>query len=197
MKITTTNFPAKLFIGIMFSDKKNCSNAIEELKNKFGDIEVESQEYEFSKITDYYAGEMGKKILKKFIVFKNLINKDQLANIKIFTNMMEEKYSIRGKRKINLDPGYFDKDQLVLASVKSSPYKVYIGNGIYAHLTFLFKKNDCIEMFRTFPDFRSDGIKKFFINLRKNLYKQASTTRMYADKSKGRLQKAKFQAIKK
>ena len=37
------------------------------------------------------------------------------------------------KRKINIDPGYVNNKEVVLASFKYRGYKEFIGNGIYAH----------------------------------------------------------------
>lgn len=160
---------AKLFIGILYKDKKIINKVLLELKDKFGTLEDNSIEYSFDKFTDYYEKELGKKLLKKIIVFKNLIKREDLADIKVFTNNLEEKYSVNNKRTINLDPGYLTKEQLVLASVKDSPYKIYIGKGIFAHLTYYFGKNKCIEALRTFPDFRDKKVQSFFVKVKNEL----------------------------
>ncbi|MDO8740929.1 MAG: DUF4416 family protein [Candidatus Woesearchaeota archaeon] len=170
MKIITTAHPAKLLIGIMFSDKKLYSNAMNDLKSRFGDIEAESKEYEFSKITDYYADEMGSRILKKFLVFKNKINKDDLAGIKLFTIEVENKYKRYKKRKVNIDPGCLTNDSLVLASFKKGTnYKEQISERVYAHKVLEFRKNEAIMFWHTFPDYREkknqDFIKKIITSL--------------------------------
>lgn len=167
MKSAKTNCPAKLLIGIMFSDKKICGNAVDDLKSRFGDIEAESNEYEFSKITGYYADEMGKRILKKFIVFENKINKDDLAEIKLFTAEVEDKYRKYKKRKINLDPGCLSNDSLVLASFKKGTnYKEQISKRVYAHKVLEFKENKAIAFWHTFPDYRLRESQGFFIKSR-------------------------------
>lgn len=170
MKPATTS-TAKLLIGIMFSDKKRYSNAVNDLKSKFGDIEAESREYEFSKITDYYADEMGKSIFKKFIVFENKIDKNDLAGIKLFTTAIEDKYRKYKKRKINIDPGYLSNDALVLASFKKGTnYKEQISEKVYAHKVLEFKENKAIAFWHTFPDYRRENVRGFFIKLKKSNY---------------------------
>ncbi len=161
---------AKLFIGILYNNKNIYDEVLEELTKKFGPLEEDFIEYDFDKFTNYYEKEIGKNLLKKIIVFKNLIEREELAEIKVFTNDLEEKYSVDNKRTINLDPGYLTKEQLVLASVKESPYKVYIGKGIFAHLTYYFGKNKVIEALRTFPDFRDKKVQEFFVKIKNKIY---------------------------
>lgn len=160
---------AKLFIGILYNNKDIYDKVLEELTNKFGSLEEDSIEYDFDQFTNYYKEEIGKNILKKIIIFKDLINKKNLADIKVFTNDIEKKYSQNNKRKINLDPGYLTEDQLVLASVKGASYKIYLSKGIFAHLIYTFSKNKCKEALRTFPDFRGEKVKLFFIRVNKKL----------------------------
>lgn len=158
---------AELFIGVLYSNEGICKEIIGLLVKRFGEIEKESEPYAFD-FTDYYEDEMGKNLVKRFIVFKKMIDMNELADIKIFTNEVEDKFAKDGKRLVNLDPGYLNKEQLVLASVKGSAYKVYLDKGIYAHLTLIFKKNSCIELNRTFPDFRNKKVQDFFIKIRDN-----------------------------
>lgn len=160
---------AKLFIGILYNKKEIYDKVLKELIKKFGNLEKNSIEYDFDQFTNYYEKEIGKKLIKKIIVFKDLINKEDLAEIKVFTNNIEKKYSKNQKRNINLDPGYLTKEQLVLASVKESPYKIYIGKGIFAHLIYYFGKNKVIEALRTFPDFRDKKVQIFFIKVKNEL----------------------------
>jgi len=160
---------AKLFAGIMYSDKKTYSEVIKALEKKFGMPESVSEPYDFTAFTKYYASEMGKKILKRFVVFKALINRDELADIKLFTNKLEEKFSRKGRRKINIDPGYVTLHNLVLASAKERANKIYLGKGIYADLILIFHKNKCEHFSHTFPDFKSKLVQDFFLQVKKQL----------------------------
>ncbi|MDI6654543.1 MAG: DUF4416 family protein, partial [Candidatus Hydrothermarchaeota archaeon] len=75
---------AKLFAAIMYSSEVY-KKAIEELVKKFGAIDGESEVFAFD-FTDYYEQEMGQKLFKKFLSFKNPISREELADIKLFTN---------------------------------------------------------------------------------------------------------------
>ena len=129
----------KLIIAVMYSDLKVYSDCKEELIDLFGEIEKESEEYDFDKFTKFYEKEMGKGLIKRFIVFKNPMDnspliKNNLKKIKIKTAEIEKKYSKEGKRTINLDPGYLSSSELALASFKKGTnYKEDIGDGIYLH----------------------------------------------------------------
>lgn len=147
---------AKLIVAIMYSKKRKdiYSKTKQNLIKKFGIIDKESKPYNFDKFTKYYQKEMGKGLIKRFISFKKPIRKSDLAEIKLFTAEIEEKYSINNKRQINLDPGYLTKTALVLASFKGASFKKQITTRIFAHTILEFKGNKVITSWHTFPDYR-------------------------------------------
>ena len=94
--------------------------------------------------------------------FKKLINPEKIADIKIDTNKIEDKY----KRKINLDPGYLTRSKVLLASAKDRSNKVYIKSGIYGDIVLIFK-NKSFEPFPfTFKDFRTKEYIELFNKIR-------------------------------
>lgn len=158
-----------LIVGILYSDKKILSKAVEKIKHKFGEILKEGETYDFE-FTDYYQDEFGKNLKKKLIVFKEEIKRENLAGIKVFTNKLEKEFSKSNKRTVNLDPGYFTLNSLVLASTKERPHRIYLGKGIFAEITFVFKKDSCMTYYHTYPDFKTAKIQQFFLNLRRNIF---------------------------
>lgn len=150
---------AKLFISILYKDEDLLNKVLKNLKNKFGDIENYNLTYPFT-FTDYYEKEMGKNLIKKFIVFKDLIDKKDIGNIKIETIKIEKKYSKDNKRTINLDPAYLTKGELVLPSVKEKPYKIKKDN-VFLHKIYEFNK-EVKTFYHTFPDFKTEKVKDFF-----------------------------------
>jgi len=162
---------AKLFFGILYSDKELLRKITEKLEKRFGEIEKQSFSYNFERFTKYYNKEMGSNLKKKFLIFKNKITKDRLANIKTQSNKLENEFKIKNKRKIDLDPGYLTTSELILASSKASPYKTEIAKGVYSHKTLKFnKKQNCFEELpRTFPDFRWNKLKEFFLEIRNKI----------------------------
>jgi hypothetical protein len=150
---------AKLICGIIFPNKELHDKAIKLLTEIYGEIDKESPEYSFTEFTKYYEPEMGKELKRKFLVFKRLIEMEQLPEI-------EKQMSKEGKRTVNLDPGYLTENQFVLASVKTSPNKIYLAKGVSAQLILQISNNKCLENIRTFPDLKQEFIKEFILQSR-------------------------------
>jgi hypothetical protein len=159
----------KLFSGIMFSDNETLNRVIEILKNKYGEIDFVSEEYPFD-FTDYYKEEMGISLKKKIISFKKLIGREKLVKIKLDTNEIEDQLSKENKRAVNLDPGYLTLHNVILASAKELPHKIYLAKGIFGDVQLEYRNKHFIETPRAFPDYRTEKIKQILEKVR-NIYK--------------------------
>ena len=106
--------------------------------------------------SDYYKKEMGNNLKRMVIGFKNLIERDRLVEIKIFTNSLEEQFSIEGMRTVNIDPGYISGEHLVLATGKGFYHRPYLGKGVYADLTLVYQQNKFRALEWTYPDYASE-----------------------------------------
>jgi hypothetical protein len=157
-EITKTQ-TAKLFFAIMYKNKDIFNEILNILIKKFGDIES-VLEYDFH-FTSYYENETGKNLKKNLIVFKKYIKRDELSNLKIYSNNLEKKYSENKKRKINIDPGYLTLNSLVLASAKNLPHRVYLSKGIYADVVMIYTNKKYSASERAFPDFKQEIVKEF------------------------------------
>jgi hypothetical protein len=69
------------------------------------------------------------------------------------TNEIEKVFSEEGKRSINIDPGYMLMSRFVLATGKDFTHRVYLGKGIYADLTLIFKRGEFQTLSWTYPDY--------------------------------------------
>lgn len=162
----------KLIIAVMYSDSKVYNSLKTLLVEEFGDA-VESKDYDFDKFTSYYEKEMGKNLVKRFLVFDFSIEKKDLIKVKKRTTSIEKEFSEDGKRKINLDPGYLSDKELVLASFKKgTDYKEDLGESVYAHKVLEFKDRKVKVFWHTFPDYRVKENQEFFISIlkKRNLY---------------------------
>jgi hypothetical protein len=165
------------------------------LEKKFGPIELRSPILHFN-YTDYYEKEMGKDVKRQFLSFQKLIDPGALADIKLFTNKLEEGCRDRarpkdggfstlapskeaspgrlldarsasgGYRPINLDPGYLASSKLILASTKDYSHRTYLKKGIYAEVTLRYAKGAFEPLPWTFPDYRSKEYINFFTETR-------------------------------
>ena len=121
--------------------------------------------------SDYYKEELGWPIRRRFLFFRNMINRESLSDIKLATSEIEERLSTGGKRNINLDPGYLTPYNMILASTKNYSHRIYIGKGIFAEVTLVYKDKDRRyqpHLF-TYRDYASDAYAEIFSRARKLL----------------------------
>lgn len=159
---------AKLIIALMYNEKNILNKTLGKLKKIFGKIDLENDEYNFN-FTDYYKKEFGNNLMKKIISFKDLINREELADIKLKTINIEKELSVKGKRRINIDPGYLTLHNLVLASTKELPHRIFIGKGIFAESTLFFRNKQYNDYPYTFKDYQQEIVKEFLIKVRSSL----------------------------
>ena len=152
--------PAKLVISLFMNDTSLVQPVLALLEAKFGSIDMISPWLDFD-YTDYYLREMGGPLFRRVTVFKDLVEQEALAEIKTATNEIEAEFQHEGKRTVNIDPGYLVKSRFILATGKDFAHRVYIGQGIYADLTLLYRKGRFIDLDWTYPDYRGDAIKGF------------------------------------
>jgi hypothetical protein len=157
----------KLFCGIIYSDESVKEKAFAELENKFGKIDFISKTINFEEFTSYYNAEMGSGLKRLWISFEPLICASDLAAIKIFTNHAEDLLAFEKKRRINVDPGYITAANVILASTKDFSHRIYIGQGIYAEVTTIYKKDGYVKLPWSYPDYMSPVSVDFLLNIRK------------------------------
>lgn len=166
--------PVKLICAVLFSPAADLDKAIAYLESLFGKIDHKSPIYDFN-FTDYYIDEMGKDLKKQFLSFENLIMPDQLADIKNSTNKIESRYSINGKRTVNLDPGYLEESKLILASTKNFSHRIYLKNGIWAELTLSYASGKFVTHPWTYPDYQTELAYDFLRKVREIYISQLKT----------------------
>lgn len=165
--------PVKLIAGIIYQSEETLLRAKNKLTEKFGCIDFESPVAPFD-FTTYYEEEMGKNLKRQFISFESLIHMKELPQIKIFTNQIEKELSFSDceKRTINIDPGYLAPEKLVLATTKNFDHRPYLGNGIYAELTYRFRSGSFQTLEWTYPDYKLSQSVDMFNEIRNKYVKQ-------------------------
>lgn len=162
--------PALLFISTLYinEDAFNLSKKI--LEENFGKILFISPSLPWD-YSSYYKDEIGWPLSRQFIFFKTLIDPGLLADIKLKTNEIEASLSPEGKRTINLDPGYFTLSNVVLASTKTYAHRIYLGKGIYAEVTLIYKDNSYKPHLFTYRDYQDKTHIDVFLKAREMLKK--------------------------
>ncbi|MBR5144595.1 MAG: DUF4416 family protein, partial [Clostridia bacterium] len=152
----------KLIIGVIYHEKEILDRALEILTREFGEIEAVSEEFSFSKeFSTYYDEEMGGEGLRRIYSFKETVDPSRQAAIKLRTNEIEAELSQDGGRQINLDPGFINHGRLLLATTKSTGFRIPLSDGIYTELTLFWARGGWQKLPWTYRDYQSEKVQKF------------------------------------
>jgi hypothetical protein len=166
MSVPQTPLPAKLVIGIFTAAPKIIQSVVAEFKSRFGPIDLVSSWMNFD-FTHYYDSEMGSPLFRRLFAFRLLIAQDDLPAIKLTTNKIERHCSQKGRRRVNIDPGYLVHERFVLASGKNFSHRIYMGAGIYADLTLIYQKGSFQKLPWTYPDYADQAMICFLDQVRR------------------------------
>lgn len=163
--------PALLFVGMLSSDPAVLNHVQQTLEREFGDalLVSPSSEWDYS---SYYQDELGRPLLRQFVFFKNVIDPETLADIKVKTNEIEDSFSVNGKRQINLDPGYLTLAKIVLASTKNYAHRIYLRKGIYGEITLFYQDGIFKPHIFTYRDYQEKNCIDLFMSARELFKKQ-------------------------
>jgi len=165
MSIPQTPKPAKLIVGVFLRDRDLLDDVVHEMSASLGPVDMVSSWFPFDQ-TQYYEAEMGSPLFRRMIGFQELIGQERLVEIKLFTNQMEARLSQGGKRRANIDPGYLLPERFVLATGKNYSHRIFLGKGIYADLTLIYRNGRFQSLEWTYPDYAGTDIQRFLQSAR-------------------------------
>lgn len=114
---------------------------------------------------------MGPALWKYFVTLRDPLPLTSLVEVKLFVEELERKFSRkqhpRPRRTVNLDPGYLTSWNVVLSTVKNYAHRIYLGSGIYAEVTLVFKKHCFQPLPWTYRDYASAEVLNFFNAVRR------------------------------
>ena len=158
--------PVKLIAAITISDLNLWPDVKTKLESLFSPIDSYSDWYDFT-FTDYYRDEMGDHLKKRMVSFQELIQAEQLPEIKLASNELESEFSQNEKRRVNIDPGYICSAKLVLATTKDYMHRLYLGKGIFGDLHLRIHRGQFQPLDWTYPDYKQPAILHYFTEVRK------------------------------
>ena len=164
----------KLTGGIIIAKDCELDEVVKALEAEFGPIDLRSELIPFD-FTKYYEKEMGQGLRRQWISFEKSVFQSELGAIKHKCMKIEKEFyrtdRTRGatSRRVNIDPGYIDLSKLVLASTKDYSHRLYIGDGIHAEITLIYKDHHFRPLEWTYPDYRSNIV--FFESVREKFKK--------------------------
>ena len=157
--------PIKLLASVLSNDIELIGETMETLSQEFGSTDYISELLPFD-YTDYYGKEMGYSLIRRFVSFENLVHPGNLPDVKLFTNRVEEQYTVQERRRVNIDPGYIAQGHLILATGKRYAHRPYLRKGIYADLTLIFENRTFKPLEWTYPDYREHKTIQMLIKIR-------------------------------
>jgi len=161
---------AKLFIGIVFSSEEALGAAEKILMKKFGDIDFRTKNIPFV-YTKRHA-DMVSAQYRVLLSFRKLIRREEIVEIKLFTNRLEKRLSEEGVRKLNIDPGYLTLSNVYLATCKEFFHRAYLRKGVYIENEYRYVARRFQPWEWTDSDYQKPDYLYFFHEVRRLYHNQ-------------------------
>lgn len=116
----------------------------------------------FNPLNDYYSREMGPDLGRIFFLTTRSYPREYLLSSKLLALRWEEEWKKEGARMVNVDTGFLSPENFLLATTKNYSHRVYLGQRIFADLTYYFHQGTLQTLAWTYPDYLDDEKKEFF-----------------------------------
>jgi len=130
MSLPSRPLPVKPLVSLIFAQPALEAAVFRCLADILGPPDMVSGWLSFQQ-THYYEPEMGPDLQRRLAVFLHLADPVELCHWKAWTNALESRLSLGGRRVVNIDPGYISRERLVLATGKNYTHRLYLGQGLY------------------------------------------------------------------
>lgn len=142
------------------------------ITQQWGTIGLASPRFDHSE-TNYYESQMGRGLIKQFLVIDGWYDPARLPQSKLQSNAWEEELSNGGEfpevRPLNVDPGYMTLTKLVLASCKDRAHRIYMADGVYGEECLYYLDHGWRARPWTYPDYQRADFQAFFEQARRML----------------------------
>ena len=154
--------PCLFFCGFLWKNRYLLEDCVNETRAFWGPVLERSDDFPFGE-SAFYESEMGQGLLRTYILYeRSMVDPAGLVDRKVQAADLERRFAEGGRRTLNLDPGYMNRHQVVIATFKNFAHRIYLGQGVYAHLEYTFVKGDPQILPWTYPDFRRDDHRALF-----------------------------------
>jgi hypothetical protein len=115
-------------------------------------------------LAQYYSKEMGElaKLNRIFLLTTTLFARDYLLSTKLIAQDWEKEWSQEGKRTVNMDIGFLSLENFLLATTKNYSHRIFLGQSVFADLTYQYQDNEYQPLPWTYPDYNDKEKKEFF-----------------------------------
>lgn len=156
-------FGSFLFRSDLFTEKKLITHWEQEFGNSF------FYRPEVNPLNTYYAKEMAGPLSRFFVLSTQTFDRDHLLSSKLKALEWEKTWAQEGKRTVNVDTGILTLENFLLATTKNYSHRVYIGQNLFADLTYYFHQGELQTFPWTYPDYLDLQKKEFFLLARSYL----------------------------
>jgi len=158
--------PVPFFCGVITADEIVLPQLNNILIEAIDEIAFHSPIIDFDNFTNYYKSEMGQQLKRLWIAFKGVRDVDELVRLKWACNRIENHFSQKYSRIVNIDPGYITEAKVILATFKNFSHRIYITKSVFADIQLVYKNGRYSPNPWTFADYKSDTAQSFFLKLR-------------------------------
>lgn len=147
-----------LFFGILYrSDLFSEEKLVQKIEKLYGKTIAFFPE--FNPLAAYYSKEMGHESLLKriFLVTATPFPREFLLTTKILSLDWEREWAENTKRMVNVDMGFISAENFVLATTKNYAHRVFLGQSIFADLTYQCIDGSFQTLPWTYPDFKDQA----------------------------------------
>jgi len=168
--------PAKYFFAFTFSEVGLHLEAERQIEERYGAFDFRSDLISFSDFSTYYDQELGGPCRKYWASLEQLRLVDQIVPMKLSTEEIEASPALqledRRTRTVNIDPGFLNGWQVVLATVKNHGHRIYLSHGVFCEVTLLYRNREFQPLPWTYRDYLSRSALEFFRRVRSGYTKQ-------------------------
>jgi hypothetical protein len=125
-------------------------------------------------LSNYYAKEMGEPLARKFFVTSKTFPREFLLSTKLQSMIWERNWADQNNRRVNVDIGFLTPENFILATTKNYSHRIYLGQNIFADLTYHFHQGAFQTLPWTYPDYLDEEKIQFFTWTRSYLLQNAN-----------------------
>lgn len=170
--------PGLIFASVLFHPERVDGNELINLfQSQFGACRIHSLSGQT--MSHYYWHELSGRpstsknesdqLQRLLFISEDPFPRKELISAKKWAWEMEVRSEFLGVRRENWDPGFVSEEQVLLATGKPYSHRIYLGEGIYADLTFIAQGQKFVALPWTYPDYASLEMLEIFEQYRKQL----------------------------
>lgn len=112
-------------------------------------------------LAQYYSKEMGLPLSRIFFLSSHSFPREFLLSTKLQAMEWEKNWATDQKRTVNVDIGFLTAENFLLATTKNYSHRIFLGQNLFADLTYYFHQGELQTLPWTYPDYLDDQKKEF------------------------------------